>query len=107
MSLANQRGSFHKKLYVARNGHNETRCVLKHVFLKKTENYALQITDLFINKTPTIFRDEDEVLFEIMQYNGIGDTAVWQDHVLASDRQFKAKRCYSIPELVPVDCVFA
>ena len=107
MSLANQRGSFHKKLFISRNGHNESRCVLKHVFLKKTENYALQITDFFINKTPSIFRDEEEVLFEIMQYRGVGaDPDMWQVHILESDRQFKAKRCYSVPELVRQATVF-
>ena len=107
MSLANQRGSFHKKLFIARNGHNESRCVLKHVFLKKTENYALQITDFFINKSPTIFRNEEEVLFEIMQYNGIGaNPNTWQGHILESDRQFKAKRCYSVPELIRQATIF-
>ena len=101
MSLANQRGSYHKKLFISRNGHNESRCVLKHAFLKKTENYALQITDFYLNKIPTVFRDEDEVLFEIKQYMGLGlDPDNWQAHILVSDRQFKAKRCYSVPELI-------
>ena len=107
MSIVNQRGAFHKKLFVSRNGSNKTRCVLKHAFLKKTENYALQITDFLSNKTPTVFRDEDEVLFEIMQNNGIGgDATVWQEHFIESSRQFKAKRCYSVPELIRQMTVF-
>ena len=101
MSIVNQRGVFHKKLFVSRNGHNKSRCVLKHKFLKKTENYALQITDFYINKTPTIFSDEDEVLFEILQHEGLdGDVGDWLPHFFESNLEFKAQNCYSVPELI-------
>ena len=63
--FVNQRGAFQKKLTISRNGHSESTCVLKDEFLKKAQNYSLNITSFFINKLPTIFRDETEMLFEI------------------------------------------
>ena len=45
MSIVNRKGGFFKKLKICRNGDHESRCVLKQGFLKKTENYSMQLTN--------------------------------------------------------------
>ena len=94
--FVNQRGAFQKKLTISRNGHSESTCVLKDEFLKKAQNYSLNITSFFINKLPTIFRDETEMLFEIEQHAG----GIWGPDFPPHIRRFYPKKCYSVIELV-------
>ena len=71
MAYVNQKGGFHKKLSVIQNGTHESLTVLKNSFLKKTENFALQITDFYINKVPEITRDT-EPFIKIKQFGHYG-----------------------------------
>ena len=96
MSFVNEKGGFHKKIQILQNDSNESVTTLRHAFLKKVENYSLQIEDFYINKIPVIHEEED-IDVEIRQfddYNG-----AW-DNVDPHFRQFKAKKCYSVIEYI-------
>ena len=85
MTFVNDKGGFHKKLTVTQNSYSESLTVLKNAFLKKTENYSLQVTDFFTNKSPELFLDDEPVL-EIRQYENYFDDAYpvaeWPAYVL-------------------------
>ena len=103
MSIVNRKGGFFKKLKICRNGDHESRCVLKQGFLKKTENYSMQLTNFFINKLPEIFYQSDVPFLEIHQHQGydaILNVGVWQPHFTQSDRVFIPKNCYTSDELI-------
>ena len=102
MAYVNQKGGFHKKLSVIQNGTHESLTVLKNSFLKKTENFALQITDFYINKVPEITRDT-EPFIKIKQfghYGAIESEDQWQPHITRDFREFYPRKCYTVVELV-------
>ena len=98
MSYVNEKGGFHKKVTILQNDSNESTTVLRHAFLKKVENYSLQIEDFYLNKMPKININEDDAEFdiEILQFDGYdGD---WE--IDATFRQFKARNVYSVIEYI-------
>ena len=103
MSIVNTKGGFFKKLKVCRNGHNESRCVLKEGFLKKTENYSMQLTNFIINKLPEIFYEPNVPFLEIHQHSGFDallNVDNWQAHFTEETRIFIPKKCYTVTELI-------
>ena len=95
MSIANQKGGFNVILTVAQNNSNESLCILQKPLLKKAQNWSLQITDLFINKTPALNRELDEQL-RIVPYDDGGFSAGY----LPKDYIFTPINCYTIMEYV-------
>ena len=95
MSIANQKGGFNVLLTVAQNNSNESLCILQRPLLKKTQNWSLQVTDLFVNKTPALNRELDEQL-RIVPYHVNGFSAGY----LPRDYIFTPSHCYTIMEYV-------
>ena len=93
MSLANAKGGFNVTLRVTQNSSNESMCVLQKPLLKKTGNWSLQVTDLFINKTPPVNRELGEQ-FRIFAYEGRSTG------FKASDYIFTPKNCFTVMEYV-------
>ena len=60
MSIANHKGGFSTTLRVTQNNKNETLCMLDKPFLKKAENWSLQVTDFFINKVQALNLELEE-----------------------------------------------
>ena len=95
MSIANQKGGFNVLLTVAQNNSNESLCILQKPLLKKAQNWSLQITDFFINKTPALNRELDEQL-RIVPYFAGGFSAGY----LPRDYIFTPNNAYTIMEYV-------
>jgi len=93
MSQVNVKGGFNAVLRVTQNNSNESLCVLQKPLLKKTENWSLQVTDFFLNKTPPINRDQGEQ-FRIVAFEGLSTGYRNEDYI------FTPKRCYTIMEYV-------
>ena len=93
MSQVNVKGGFNAILRVTQNSSNESLCVLQKPLLKKTENWSLQVTDLFLNKTPAINRDQG-VQFTIVAFDGMSPGFREDDY------SFTPHRCYTIMEYV-------
>lgn len=96
MSIANQKGGFNVTLRVTQNGSAESMCVLQKPILKKAENWSLQITDLFINKTPALNRQLNEQLRIVP----IADGGVFSAGYRPSDYIFTPENCYTVMEYV-------
>ena len=96
MSFVNEKGGFHKKIAILQNDSNESLTVLRHAFLKKVENYSLQIEDFYLNKMPIIHDNEDEIDIEIEQFTDFNGG--WE--IDARFRQFKPRQCYSVIEYI-------
>ena len=52
MSFANEKGGYQKTLEVSRENSNRTQTMLQTDFLKKGENYILNITDFVTSTSP-------------------------------------------------------
>ena len=94
MSSANTKGGFNVTLRVTQNSSSESLCVLQKPLLKKAENWSLQVTDLFINKTPPLNRQLGEQ-FRIVPYTGAFSAAY-----RLSDYAFFPQNCFTIMEYV-------
>ena len=77
MSFVNEKGGFHKKIQILQNDSNESVTTLRHAFLKKVENYSLQIEDFYLNKMPVIHQNDDEFDIEIQQFD-----ESWRHHMM-------------------------
>ena len=97
MSFVNEKGGFSKKLAILQNDSSESTTVLRHAFLKKAENYSLQIQDFFLNKMPEIHEYEADADIEIFQYEAYNGN--W-DGVDERFRKFTARKCYSVIEYI-------
>ena len=53
-TVANSKNSFHKRLEIFQMGSSASQCTLSTEFLKKPENYTLQLERAVINTTPQI-----------------------------------------------------
>lgn len=93
MSIANHKGGFSTTLRVTQNNKNETLCMLDKPFLKKAENWSLQVTDFFINKVQALNLELGEQL-RIVPYYPLGFHAGWKE----SDYKFTPKNCYTVLE---------
>lgn len=94
MSLANQKGGFNVTMRVTQNSSNESLCILQKPILKKAENWSLQVTDLFLNKTPPLNRQLGEQ-FRIVPLVGNFNAGFRLD-----DYVFIPKNCFTIMEYV-------
>ena len=94
MSLANTKGGFNVTLRVTQTSSNESLCVLQKPLLKKAQNWSLQVTDLFINKTPPLNRELGEQ-FRIVPFDGDFSAGYRQE-----DYVFFPQNCYTIMEYV-------
>ena len=92
MSIANARGGFHRTLRVQQNSSNEALCSLQKPFLKKSENWAIQVTDFFINVTPELNRELQEQL-RIVAYEGDLPAGFKE-----KDYIFIPQKCYTVCE---------
>ena len=92
MSIANHKGGYNKTLRVQQNSSNESICVLRAPFLKKAENYSLQVTDFFINVTPELNQELDEQ-FRIVAYEDD-----FPRGFNLTDRVFTPQKCYTVSE---------
>ena len=72
MTTANQAGGFLKTLTITRDNSSESVLILKNKFLKKTNNYVLQLTKFITNITPQL-NLIDEVMFKILPKGGVGE----------------------------------
>ena len=93
MSQVNIKGGFNALLRVTQNSSNESLCVLQKPLLKKSENWSLQVTDFFLNKTPPINMDQ-EVQLKIAAFD------VMSAGFRKDDYEFTPHRCYTIMEYV-------
>ena len=93
MSIANHKGGFSHTLRVTQNNKNESLCMLDKPFLKKAQNWSLQVTDFFINKVQALNLELDEQL-RIIPYRAAGFGAGWKE----SDYVFTPKNCYTVLE---------
>ena len=100
MSIVNQKGGFVTSLRITRNNVNTSNTTLKTPLLKKSENYACQITDFFINKTPDIFPDElwDQPHIEIINFVPPPAIGVQQPvpYIDIAERTFRPQRCKNV-----------
>ena len=94
MSIANTKGGFNVTLRVTQNSSNESLCILQKPLLKKAENWSLQVTDLFMNKTPPLNRELGEQ-FRIVPFTG-NFTAGYR----LADYVFTPTNCFTIMEYV-------
>lgn len=101
MTTANQKGGFLKTLTITRDSSNESITMLKNNFLKKTENYVVQLTKFITNITPLLTTNE-EMMFEILpkglqneDVDVVSFPAYWKDEW----RQFTPKPFYSVMDL--------
>ena len=94
MSLANTKGGFNVTLRVTQTSSNESLCVLQKPLLKKAQNWSLQVTDLFINKTPPLNRELGEQ-FRIVPFVG-----AFSAGYRLEDYVFFPQNCYTIMEYV-------
>ena len=92
MSVANNKGGFNTTLRVEQNSSNEVLCSLGKPFIKKTENWALSVTDFFINTTPELNRELAEQ-FRIVSYEA-PLPAGFRD----ADYIFTPQKCYTVCE---------
>ena len=101
MTTANQKGGFIKTLTITRDNDDQSVTILKNNFLKKTENYVVQLTKFITNITPRLTTN-DEIMFEILP-KGKRDTDVlvasFPDYWRDNWRQFKPKPFYSVMDL--------
>ena len=91
MSIANAKGGFNTTLRVQQNSSNEALCSLQKPFLKKSENWAVQVTDFFINVTPELNRELTEQ-FRIVSYEGPIPGLKKTDYI------FIPQKCYTVCE---------
>ena len=68
MSLVNEKGWFHKKLSITQNDSSESTTMLRHAFLKKLENFSLQVQDFYINRLPEIHERDNDIDVEIFYF---------------------------------------
>ena len=89
MANANEKGAFHVTLQVEKNGSSESLCVLQKPLLKKTGNWALMVTDLFLNKTPALNRQMGEQ-FRIVpfKHNAMGAGFRPEDYIFTPIESF-------------------
>ena len=71
MTTANQRGGYIKKLSVSRDGDSKSVTTFRDQFLKKTQNYVLQIPRFVTNVTPPL-NLISEVMFELLPRGNVG-----------------------------------
>ena len=95
MSIVNHKGGFNTTMRITQNSSNESICMLDKPFLKKAENWSLQVTDLFINKSQPLNLELTEQL-RIVPFRGVGFGNGW----LESDYVFVPKKCYTVLEYV-------
>ena len=93
MSIANQKGGFSTTLRVEQNNSNEAMCMLDKPLLKKSENWSLQLTDFFINKTQPLNLALGQQLI-IVPFAQEGFSDGWKD----SDYTFTPIKCYTVAE---------
>ena len=72
----NQKGGYHKTLTITQNHSNEAQCMLKEQFLKKTQNYIIQIGDFYTSSASYINTFEDEFHFRIRPLNPAADFSI-------------------------------
>ena len=92
MSVVNHKGGFFATMRIQQNSRSEALCMLEKPFLKKAENFALQITDFFINKPPILNRD----LGGQLRIRPFG--ADLSDGYREDDYLFTPQNCYTVCE---------
>ena len=101
MTTVASKGGFHKTLAITRNSDNTSGTMLKTPFLRKSENYSIQVAKFCTNRTPVIHRDFGPVLtirpLTIQPPLALG---VMPIYYTAEDTQFHPKKCYSTTEFV-------
>ena len=97
MTTVANKGGLVKTLSITRNSDNTSGTMLKTPFLKKSENYSVQVASFCTNRTPIIHRDTGPVL-RIRSYQGANN--LLPDFYSTSDWEFHPKQCYSISEFV-------
>jgi len=77
---------------------NTSNTTLKTPLLKKSENYACQITDFFINKTPDLFPNElwSQPHFEIVNFVPPPAIGIQQAVPYIAERTFTPQRCKNV-----------
>ena len=95
MSVANIRGGFTKTLEISRDNSNRSQTMLRDDFLKKTENYTLNVTN-FITSTAPVLNTIDEIMFRVLARGNTGETvfqAIAREppFLTASNRMFTPK----------------
>ena len=93
MTTVNQKGGFTKRISILRNHDDESTTMLKTVFLKKTQNYVLQLTDFFTNLATPINLDSG-VLFAIRRLPHLAnqtDPPPFPNHYRQRDYEFTGK----------------
>ena len=94
MSLANIKGGFSKTLKITQNNSNEAICMLKEPFLKSAENWSIQVTDFFINKTPLINPEIGQEQLRFHPYFAFDMSTIYREQ----DYIFKPVNCYTVCE---------
>ena len=96
MTTANQRGGYLKKLSISRDGKPTSITTFTDMFLKKTNNYVLQIPKFIMSVTPPL-NLITEVMFEILTRANVGTLPENAPANAILNNQFIAKpyRCWS------------
>ena len=101
MTAVDSKGGFHKTLSITRNSDNTSGTMLKTPFLRKSENYSIQVASFCTNRTPVIHRDAGPVLtirpLTIQPPEVLG---AMPNYYTTEDTQFHPKNCYSTTEFV-------
>lgn len=97
MTTANQRGGYLKRLSISRDGESTSLTTFAELFLKKTDNYVLQIPRFVTSIMPPI-NLITEIMFEILPRGNVGVLPENAGaNLLEGSHQFAAQpyRCWS------------
>jgi hypothetical protein len=108
---ANVRGGYIKTMEISQDESNQSKCMLSDEFLKKAENYVLQVTRFISNVTPNI-NTYDENVLEVLRRPAQGEAyttvaAIAGQNLPESIRIFKPQHVKTTLEMVRQMMVFS
>ena len=77
MTFVNEKGGHHIGLTVLQTDSDKVECMLKNPILKKSENWAIQLTDFILSKQPQIHKNIHEQFLEIRPYDVVDMAAIY------------------------------
>ena len=99
MTTVNEKGGHYMTLTVLQTESAEANCMLKESILKKSENWAVQLTDFVLSKQPPINLNMNEPFLEIKHYETEATDIVDLTAIYGNRTVFTPKKCISVIEL--------
>ena len=93
MTTVNEKGGHYLTLTVLQTERPEVNCMLKDSILKKSENWAIQLTDFVLSKQPLINLNINKPFLEIKHYETREEDVVDLLSIYGDRTVFTPKNC--------------